>query len=170
MEVLALLLPLSLLAGAFLVAFIGKQSVRYVQAGNIDDVHAEDTPKQVDIFDTFTYKGTHVNRKDYDVRVVSGNCMWQRKIRSGDIVFIRKIEDDEGRRSIQPGDVLLVRSNFGDKLREFYAWIGEGKDRIDTFRYLDDGSIRHTNQDDSPGPLGRPLSDVIGKVEYCKHY
>lgn len=117
-----ILILVRILAEICLRVFFKKDRITVAKAGKEPATVPNETV-WLNPFESFVVDGKRLNKKEYILAEVDGDCMVPRGICSGDIVFI---EDIKKRAELKPEDILLVQSVEDNveckKLRELVSF------------------------------------------------
>jgi hypothetical protein len=135
-------------------------------SGNRRTYRDDSTNVKLSLFDTFYHKGKQVYPKDYEVRIVEGDCLEERGITNGNILFIKRFAEGEDKKAIiKTGDILFINKikdgKVFYKIREFEKYNTEGE--LLTFSYENDGSRRPSSSSHDIGRI-----DGVVKMRFEK--
>ncbi|MDR2424456.1 MAG: S24 family peptidase [Prevotellaceae bacterium] len=122
-----------------------KLPLQTAEAGAITGVNKQNcASKRFSYRHDFVINGKPINPSKHIMLVVEGNCMSQRKIENGDIIFVRKFDKSFTKNQIKPDDILLIWHDSeqykGYKIRVLDNDKSENNNELNTFYYKEDGN------------------------------
>jgi len=109
-----------------------------------------------------------ISRQKYKRYAVDGDCLNVRKISNGDVVFCSLFKSNEVE-NLMPGQILLIRitkecPKKGQlKLREFYSYLPDQPDCIQTIKYMNNKPVMSTPH------LKVDVLGIVNKVSSLRH-